>query len=334
MRASDCGRGGDLAAWVVGACSVEEAAAMGEHVRGCPRCVADHDLFDRTAGWLGVVTAMRPPASLRSRVLTEARARRWNRHRLRTEVIDPYLLQVRTLDALLGDLTPAQWHTPVPRHGDVTGLVRHLAGNDAMVLADLEPLTLVAPAGGPAAEPGSDAPVAHEQWRAQSSSLVAHLGNRSPRELERPVRLAGRSPVHRSVREGMVQRAFETWIHADDVRTSLRLVGPPPPSRHLRSIVDLAVALLPGAMIAAGRGRSGEVARLRLSEAAEETEWRMLLGDGDPDADAAVTIHTDMAAFCRLVAGRRARHDLVLRVTGEEALAVDLLDVASTLGCD
>jgi uncharacterized protein (TIGR03083 family) len=248
-------------------------------------------------------------------------------------VIDPYLLQVNTLDALLGNLTPAQWCTPVPRHGDVTGLVRHLAGNDAMVLADLEPLTST-PVGGPAVEPRSDPLVAHEQWRAQSSSLVTHLRVRSPRELERPVRLAGRSPVYRSLREGMVQRAFETWIHTDDVHTSLRLVGSPPPSRHLRSIVDLAVALLPVAMIAAGRGHSGKVARLRLSEAAEETEWRMLLGDGDPDADAAVTIHADMAAFCRLVAGRRTRHDLMLQVTGEETLAVDLLDVASTLGCD
>jgi uncharacterized protein (TIGR03083 family) len=327
MRASDCGRGGDLAAWLVGACSAEEAAAMREHVTGCPRCVADHDVIDRTAGWLGVITATRPPAALRSRVLTEARARRWNPHRLRTEVIDPYLLQVRTLDALLGDLTPAQWRTPVPRHGDVTGLVRHLAGNDAMVLADLEQQAPT-PVGGPTAEP------AHEQWRAQSSGLVSHLGVRSPRELERPVRLAGRSPVYRSLREGMVQRAFETWIHADDVRTSLRMVGPPPPSRHLRSIVDLVVTLLPVAMIAAGRGHPGKVARLRLGEATEETEWRVLLGDGDPDADAVVTIHADMAAFCRLVAGRRTRHDLVLRVTGEEALAVDLLDAASTLGCD
>lgn len=333
MHTSDCGRGGDLAAWMVGACSVEEAAAMREHVTGCPRCGADHGVIVRTTAWLGVVTAMRPPASLRSRVLTEARMRRWNPHRLRTEVIDPYLLQVRTLDALLGNLTPAQWRTPVPRHGDVTGLVRHLAGNDAMVLTDLEPLTST-PAGGPAVEPTSDRPVAHEQWRAQSSRLVTHPRFRSPRELERPVRLAGRRPVYRSLREGMVQRAFETWIHTDDIRTSLRLVGPPPPSRHLRSIVDLVVTLLPVAMIAAGRGHSGKVARLRLSEAAEETEWRLLLGDGVPDADAAVTIHTGMAAFCRLVAGRLARHDLMLQVTGEEALAVDLLDVASMLGCD
>lgn len=325
MRASDCGRGGDLAAWLVGACSADEAAAMREHVTGCPRCVADHGVIDRTAGWLGVITATRPPAPLRARVLTEARARRWNPHRLGTEVIDPYLLQVSTLDALLGDLTPAQWGTPVPRHGDVTGLVRHLTGNDAMVLADLEE---------PTVEPGPDPLVVHEQWRAQSSGLVTVLRSGSTRELERPVRLAGRGPVYRSLREGMVQRAFETWIHTDDVRTSLRMVGPPPPARHLRSIVDLAVALLPGAMDAAGRGRAGEVVRLRLGGAGEETEWRILLGDGDPDAGAAVTVHADMAAFCRLVAGRLTRHDLVVRVRGEGALAADLLDVASTLGCD
>ena len=91
---------------------------------------------------------MRPPASLRFRLLTEARARQWDRHRDHTEVIDPYLLQVRRLDSLLGDLTPAQWRTPVPRHGDITGLVTHLAGNDAMVLTDLDsqaPAAVVAP---------------------------------------------------------------------------------------------------------------------------------------------------------------------------------------------
>jgi uncharacterized protein (TIGR03083 family) len=248
-------------------------------------------------------------------------------------VIDPYLLQVRTLDALLGNLTPAQWRSPVPRHGDITGLVSHLAGNDGMVLADLEPLTST-PVGASTVGTRADPPVAHEQWRAQSSSLATHVGFGSPRELERPVRLAGRSPVYRSLREGMVQRAFETWIHTDDVRASLGLVGPPPPSAHLRSIVDLAVTLLPVAMTAAGRGHPGKVARLRLSEAGEEFEWRLRLGDGDPDSDAAVTVYTDMAAFCQLVAGRRARQYLMLEVTGDEALAVDLLDVASTLGCD
>jgi uncharacterized protein (TIGR03083 family) len=277
---------------------------------------------------------MKPPASLRSRVLTEARARRWDPHRLSTEVIDPYLLQVRTLDSLLSDLTPAQWRTPVPRHGDITGLVTHLAGNDAMVLTDLEsqtPTPVVATGDGPSSDPL----VAHERWRAQSSNLVTHLRLTAPRELERPVRLAGRNPVYRSLREGMVQRAFETWIHTDDVRSSLQLMGPPPPPRHLRSIVDLAVTLLPVALIAASRDHSGKAARMRLSEAGEETEWRLRLGDHfDPDADAAVTIYTDMAAFCQLVAGRRTRHDLTLQVTGEEALAVDLLEVASTLGCD
>jgi uncharacterized protein (TIGR03083 family) len=322
---------GDLAAWMVGACPPEQRAAAERHVRSCRSCAGDMEAMEAAVSWLGVGTPVTPPPSLRSRVLTAARRTRHSPGWVRTALIEPYLLQVEALDDLLAELAPAQWASPVPRHGDVAGLIGHLASNDAMVLGDLGvPVGAAAAATPRRVEAGGS----RRRWRDQSALLVAEVRDSSADRFEQPVRLAGRRPVSRSLREGMVQRAFETWIHAEDVRTALGRPHAPPPPRHLRSIVDLAVGLLPNVMAVAGRDHPGQVARLRLT-GPEDGEWCVRLGArSDPDATPAVGIEAELAQFCQLLAGRRTRYDLDHTISGDRRLAVDLLDVAATLGCD
>ena len=77
--------------------------------------------------------------------------------------------------------------------------------------------------------------------------------------LTRPVRLAGKVPIRRPLRDALTQRAFETWIHRDDIRVAVALPPIPPASGHLARILAFGLALLPGAIEAAGRARPGSV---------------------------------------------------------------------------
>ncbi|GAA3216667.1 hypothetical protein ACFO1B_15475 [Dactylosporangium siamense] len=100
--------------------------------------------------------------------------------------------------------------------------------------------------------------------RSQAGELVRTIAATEPPALDRPAPLTGRAPAWRPLREVLTQRAFETWIHTDDVRTPCWRLPPEPPPRQLRHIADFALRLPPAAMDTAGRGRT---AKYRLSSA-------------------------------------------------------------------
>jgi len=149
------------------------------------------------------------------------------------------------------------------------------------------------------------------------------------------VRLAGRGePRPAPLRDALVQRAFETWIHRDDIA---RLVGrppSPPPPEQVRRIAALAVRSLPGALRAHRVWAPGRAVRVVLSGPGGG-EWAVPLGHEPAEASRmAATIATDAVEFCLLVAHRRGVDELPHAVTGEPALAARVLAVAATLGCD
>ncbi|MEW2359364.1 hypothetical protein AB0881_36780, partial [Spirillospora sp. NPDC029432] len=153
--------------------------------------------------------------------------------------------------------------------------------------------------------------------------------------LERETSLAGAVPVPAAARTALVQRAFETWTHADDIRAVVGRPPEPPPGGHLRLIVEMAVPLLPRALRAIGRARPGRTARLRLTGAVSG-EWAVPLAPGAA-ADAGrpdVTVVADAEEFCRLLANRRRPEAFPHVADGDPALAGDLLHAAATLGCD
>ncbi|CAM5632473.1 hypothetical protein SALBM135S_05386 [Streptomyces alboniger] len=57
------------------------------------------------------------------------------------------------------------------------------------------------------------------------------------------------------LRDPMVDRAFECWIHAGDIAHAVDYPYDPPSPRHLHRMIDLAARMLPGTL--AGRRRSG-----------------------------------------------------------------------------
>lgn len=259
-----------------------------------------------------------PPASLRDRVLAAALDVRAAAPAATGDLLDPLTTQVAAFAGLLAALTEEQWRLPSGPYRTVQDLVTHLADSDRLVADDI----------GVSASAGLAPP---RRWRGQNDGIIRTVAGADVALLSRPVPLAGAPGVRRPLVEALTQRAFETWIHAEDLRATVRLPAQTPPAEHVDRIVRFGLALLPAAMDAAGRGRPGWVLlrlggpgggahRVTLSSATTATT--------DPPT---AEIGLDADGFCRLMAGRATP---AATVRGDRRAAADLLTVAATLGCD
>ncbi|MEV0273838.1 zf-HC2 domain-containing protein [Hamadaea sp. NPDC050747] len=309
-----------LGAWALDACDGDEAAAIEAHLARCAPCSAAAWQLRAASAWLGIEHVMEPPPGLRGQILDRARSRR-PPVLLRT-LVEAYASQVALLDRALRGLNQADWRTPDPRHHDLAGLMVHLTRNDAMLATDLTLPVTKLPELSRRHETAAGAAV-HEAWRAQADTLVRGLT--SEEDLDRDVSLAGRDgPGRGPLRDALVQRAFETWIHLDDISEQVgRRLSQPPPEQ-VRRIVSLAVGLLPGALAAHGVDQPG-TGRLVLTGPAGG-EWELPLGP--------FTVQADAVTFARLVANRRPPETVASAIEGDHRLAGLVLRVAATLGCD
>lgn len=293
-----------------------DAPEAGPHVAACPQCAAQVELAREAAGWLAVSHVASPPSGLRSRILAAA-----------VTVRAPscgadsfaYASTVAGLGTLLDSLSPAQWAAPTVDGRSVDALVRHLAGNDGNVLADLGAVV-------PAARRSADL------WHAQSDLLLRTAGQAGDELLARPVRMAGKVPARRPLREALTQRAFETWIHQDDIRAAVALPRVAPPAGHLARILRFGLALLPGALDAAGRGRPGSILLALSGPGGADHVVALSARAGSEPCLAEVAMPADR--FGRLMAGRVPVTASVGAFTGDRTVALEVLTVAATLGCE
>jgi hypothetical protein len=306
-----------LGAWALDVCGDDEAATVEAHLGQCDECGSEATRLRAAVGWLGVERVITPPATLRRSILDEARRRRAP-VAVRT-LVEAYSATAALLHDALGKLDHADWRRHDPRHGDVAGVIRHLTANDAMLAGDLD-LPRVSPA-----RNGEGS--VREAWRMQSQILLRGLG--SGTNLDRMVTLAGKGGGQPgSLRDALVQRAFETWIHLEDVR---RVAVPPSPER-VRRIVGLAVGLLPRALAAQGLSWPGRF-RLHLSGIGSG-DWSFPLGEPDAGSGGEVAVTMEALEFTRLVASRHTAESVRVAIEGDNRVALQVLRIASTLGCD
>lgn len=306
-----------LGAWALNVCGDDEAATVEAHLGQCDECASEAARLRAATGWLGVDRVIAPPVTLRQSVLDAARRRRAPMA-IRT-LVEAYSAQAALLHDALGRLDQPGWRRNDPRHGDVAGVIRHLTDNDAMLAADLG-LPRV-----PSARNGAGS--VHEAWRLQSEILLRGLGNAAGADLDRVVTLAGRHGHQPgSLRDALVQRAFEAWIHLEDVRG----VAVPPSPERVRRIVALAIGLLPRALAAQGQSWPGTF-RLHLTGLCSG-EWSFPLGG--PEADGGAEVTMDALEFTHLIANRRAGEEVTVAIEGDNHVALQVLRIASTLGCD
>ncbi|MFF7448350.1 MULTISPECIES: zf-HC2 domain-containing protein [unclassified Streptomyces] len=356
-----------LGAWALAACSPEETAAVEEHLGDCGSC-ADEALRLR-----GAVGLLHPPESLdldpglRTRVLESCLDRRPPRIPV-PEWARPYDAETARLDALLRDMGDAEWHAPVrlrwfeadeptSRRTTVAGVIAHLLSVDGLIALALgldDPLGQ-APANAPtpagrteAFWRGSHFPPTRSvrgPWREQSHDLVRTVSFTGGG--------AGKLPVSYGdfelpLRDAMLDRAFECWVHADDIAEAVDYPYAPPSPRHLNRMIDLAARMLPAALAARrqnglaapGHGRhlsvAGEPGRsLRLEiEGLGGGEWLIPL-----DSPAAVGsaehevahVALDGVEFCQLAAGHVPPADAAAGQVGDREAIKDVLFAVASL---
>ncbi|MFF5975593.1 zf-HC2 domain-containing protein [Streptomyces sp. NPDC012769] len=353
-----------LGAWALSACSTEETQAVEEHLTECAPC-ADEALRLRDA--VGLLHAERDldlDPLLRSRVLENCLGRRPARIPVPAWAT-PYDAETARLDALLRDIGESEWHAPVRlkwfegerrvnRKTTVAGVIGHLLAVDGLVAASLG---LDDPLGARGAEMppterteaywnGSSRPptrAVREPWRDQSHTLI------------RTVSFAGRGVADLTVtygdfalplRDSLLERAFECWVHADDIANAVAYPYEPPSGAHLHGMIDLAARLLPAAL--ADRRRAGLAApprelvtagspgrSLHLEiEGAGGGHWYIALDS--PAAlgsreHAVAQVAMDGVEFCQLVAGHVPPEEAAAGQDGDREAIRDVLFAAATL---
>jgi uncharacterized protein (TIGR03083 family) len=248
----------------------------------------------------------------------------------------------RTADAFYGllcALGEEDWTKPALRGLDVQGLVGHLIGVEDHVHRGLAGDPGVAGAShvestqaAAVRQAGRSPAQTRAEWRRAADRTLeavraADLGQ-AARDSDAEVAMHGlRLPVHALI----VVRAFELWVHDNDIRCAAGLPPSIPDSPVLRLMSDLAARLLPYAAARTGLREPVDV-HLVLTGPGGST-WEIPVGQRPPEP-VAVAIVTDVVGFCQLAANRVTVADLDLHITGDSGRATRILAAASTLALD
>ena len=320
-----------LAAWAFGTLPPDEERAVPEHLAQCESCAAEAERLRETVRLLdgaALTGAQVPPAP---DVLAAALRARPAAPRVAVHAA-PYAAAVAGLKALLPE-AEGRWSTPVVHDWDVHDTVAHLLAADEPLAGRLGIAARV-----PSSAAGEDVSWV-EAWNRRSAEVIAHEHGRTPAQTvadwaaqaaallavpeAREPELAARATMLMGVRlpvaDHYVVRAFETWIHTDDIGRALGLAVPPPPAGYLGQLVRLAVRVLGLAL--------GPTAPPVLFAVDGGEQW--VLGSEDEPVYAELAL--DPVEFCLLVGGRRTPAEVPRRVAGDEEAIRNVLERAASL---
>ncbi|MFE7561056.1 zf-HC2 domain-containing protein [Kitasatospora sp. NPDC057500] len=153
------------------------------------------------------------------------------------------------------------------------------------------------------------------------------------------------------LRDAFVDRAFECYVHGEDVARAVAYPYDPPAPQHLRQMIDLAVRMLPlalagqraarpeltgaplGAAVRADGGRTGRRIRLVIDGPASG-EWLIPLDGpdaGPPVGEPVAAMVLDGLEFCQLAAAHRDPDRLPVGEHGDRAAIREVLHAATLL---
>ncbi|MFJ5534239.1 zf-HC2 domain-containing protein [Streptomyces sp. NPDC093261] len=367
-----------LGAWALAACSAGETAAVEAHLGDCGPCADEARRLREAVGLLQRPESLDLDPGLRTRVLEHCLERRPPRIPV-PDWADPYDAEAARLDALLQDIGDGEWHAPVrlrwfdgtgqaSRRTTVAGVIAHLLSVDGLVAVALG---LDDPLAGTSAESATprgrteaywrDAHFPPTRsvrvpWREQSHNLVRTVSFTGGNG-KLPVEYGGfELPLH----DAMLDRAFECWVHAEDIAVAVDYPYEPPAPRHLNRMIDLAARMLPTVLAARRRaglaspartrhlvpaGEPGRSLRLEI-EGSGGGEWLIALdspplsaslGRGDSHGAVASAEHVvahvalDGAEFCRLAAGHVPPEEAAAGQLGDREAIRDVLFAAASL---
>ncbi|WP_367322358.1 zf-HC2 domain-containing protein [Streptomyces sp. HUAS ZL42] len=357
-----------LGAWALAACSPEEAAAVEEHLGGCGACADEARRLREAVGLLQRPQSLDLDPALRTRVLEGCLDRRPPRVPVPAWAAS-YDAESARLDALLQDFGDAEWHAPVrlrwfqgdeatSRRTTVAGVIAHLLAVDGLValalgledpLGDLPEGTPATPAGRTEAywETSHFPPTrsVRAPWREQTHGLVRTVSFTGQSSSASAVSYGDfELPLH----DALLDRAFECWVHAEDIAEAVDYPYAPPAPRHLHRMIDLGARMLPHALAARRRaglaspgahrhlvpaGEPGRSLRLEI-EGPAGGEWLIPLDSpgavGSAEHEVA-HVALDGVEFCKLAAGHVPPEDAAAGQLGDREAIRDVLFAAASL---
>ncbi|MFF5143160.1 maleylpyruvate isomerase N-terminal domain-containing protein [Streptomyces sp. NPDC013157] len=354
-----------LGAWALAACSTAESLAVEAHLGDCGACADEARRLREAVGLLHQPESLDLDPGLRTRVLEACLDRRPARIPIPAWAA-PYDAETARLDALLQDIGDAEWHTPVrlrwfdgeaaaSRRTTVAGVIAHLLTVDGLVATALgldDPLG-ESRAQGPAARTEAFWQASHfpptravrVPWREQSHRLVQTVSFTGGGAGRLGVSYGDfELPLH----DAMLDRAFECWVHAEDIAEAVDYPYGPPAPRHLHRMIDLAARMLPAVLAERRRaglaspgqtphlvpaGRPGRSLRLEI-EGHGGGEWVIPLDSpgavGSAEFEVA-HVALDDVEFCRLAAGHVPPEEAAAGQLGDRAAIRDVLFAAASL---
>jgi len=287
------------------------------------------------------------PAGLRERVMTASLlAREAGQPVPAVPAISGAEAFGRAADAfygLLAGLDEQDWARPVLRGLDVQGLTGHLIGVEEDMQRGLAGDPAVADADhvestqdSAVRQAGRSPALTMRDWRRAADRTLAEA-----RAADAGIELDGdRIAVHGMrlpLDDLLVVRAFELWVHENDIRRCAGLVPSVPDPPVLRLMSDLAARMLPYAAARTGLRERVDV-HLVLTGPGGGT-WDVMVGqqpDGqEPDGPGHdVAIVTDAVGFCQLAANRTTPTELGPYVTGDAGRVAEVLAATSALALD
>ncbi|MFJ4816392.1 maleylpyruvate isomerase N-terminal domain-containing protein [Streptomyces sp. NPDC088801] len=356
-----------LGAWALAACSAEEATAVEEHLGDCGSCADEARRLREAVGLLQRPESLDLDPGLRTRVLDTCLERRPPRIPV-PDWAAAYDAETARLDALLQDFGDAEWHAPVrlrwfrsdaatSRRTTVAGVIAHLLSVDGLVAVALgldDPLGDV-PARRPTPAARTEAfwrashfpptRFVRAPWREQSHSLVRAVSFTGGGAGKTPVSYGDfELPLH----DAMLDRAFECWVHAEDIADAVDYPYAPPSPRHLHRMIDLAARMLPTALAHRRRaglasaaphrhlvaaGEPGRSLRLEI-EGSGGGEWLIPLDSpaakGSAEHEVA-HVALDGVEFCRLAAGHVPPQEAAAGQVGDREAIRNVLFAAASL---
>ncbi|MFK0151357.1 maleylpyruvate isomerase N-terminal domain-containing protein [Streptomyces sp. NPDC090493] len=354
-----------LGAWALAACSAAESLTVEAHLGDCGACADEARRLREAVGLLHQPESLDLDPGLRTRVLEACLDRRPARIPVPAWAA-PYDAETARLDALLQDIGDAEWHAPVrlrwfdgeaaaTRRTTVAGVIAHLLTVDGLVATALgleDPLG-EARVQGPAARTEAFWQASHfpptrgvrVPWREQSHRLVQTVSFTGGGAGRLGVSYGDfELPLH----DAMLDRAFECWVHAEDIADAVDYPYAPPAPRHLYRMIDLAARMLPAALAERRRaglaspgqtphlvpaGRPGRSLRLEI-EGNGGGQWLIPLDSpgavGSAEFEVA-HVALDDVEFCRLAAGHVPPEEAAAGQLGDRAAIRDVLFAAASL---
>jgi uncharacterized protein (TIGR03083 family) len=319
-----------LGAYALDACTPEEAAAIEAVLADHPDLAEEAMRLSRAASWIGATETLVPPPSLRERVYAFAQTQR--AVRAADGPLTTYLSLSETMADVIEELPEAALDDTTANGLTAHDLVVHMAAQESLLAQE---------AGVPVLPDLTETDI-----DARTAALLPSFTDRS---LAAAVELWQQSvdtnrtwaidnvggtvtwrglPMTRD--DAIVIRAFETWIHTDDLRRVAGRELEAPAPHELSVMSELASRILPIALSLHGGERPGKTARLVLTGDGGG-DWLVPLGAGDAGDAPDVTLTADVVDWCRLVGDRVAPDELRYEFAGDGALARDLVAAAPAL---